>query len=202
MAMHAPMTSNENAMLTGYVEQQLLAVRGAAYGLTDEELWTTPTASALSVGAIVKHVARCTQGWLDRIEAAPGEPARGSDEEAAEEYGADFRRADTDTGDSLRAELTGALERAQQLLPQVDLGAKVPVPSDAPWWPADLDAWDVRWAVLHIVEEVAHHAGHADIIRESIDGATMYELLAADQNWPETEWMKHWRRAEATAEAV
>lgn len=197
MAMHAPMTGNEADLLTGYVEQQLLSVRGAAYGLTDEDLWATPTASALSVGAIVKHVARCTQGWLDRIEAAPNEPLRDSDEEAAQEYGADFRRADSDTGDSLRAELTAALERAQQLLPRVDLGAKVPVPSDAPWWPADLDAWDVRWAILHIVEEVAHHAGHADIIRESIDGATMYELLAADQDWPESEWLKHWKPSEA-----
>lgn len=197
MAMHAPMTTNENQMLTGYVEQQLLAVRGAAYGLTDDELWATPTASSLSVGTLVKHAARCTEGWLDRVEAAPAEPSYGSDEEAAEEYGADFRRADGDTGDSLRAELTAALDRAKQLLPMVDLEAPVPVPSGAPWWPADLDAWNVRWAVLHIIEEVAHHAGHADIIRESIDGATMYELLAADQDWPESDWMKHWRRAEA-----
>lgn len=195
MAMHAPMTTNENDMLTGYVEQQLLAVRGAAYGLTDEQLWMTPTASALSVGALVKHVARCTQGWLDRIEAAPKAPSRGSDDEAAEEYGADFRRADADTGESLRAELSAALDRAQRLLPIVDLGAAVPVPSGAPWWPADLDAWDVRWAVLHLIEEVAHHAGHADIIRESLDGATMYELLAADQGWPESQWLRHWRPA-------
>lgn len=193
MAMHAPMTANENDLLTGYVEQQLLAVRGAAYGLTDEQLWATATASTLSVGAIVKHVARCTQGWLDRIEAAPNEPPRGSDEEAAEEYGADFRRADGDTAESLRGELTAALDRAHQLLPGVDLGTGIPVPSDAPWWPSDLDAWDVRWAILHIIEEVAHHAGHADIIRESIDGATMYELLAADQNWPESHWLKHWK---------
>jgi hypothetical protein len=39
--------------------------------------------------------------------------------------------------------------------------------------------WTVRWALLHIIEEFTRHAGHADIIRESIDGATMYELLFA-----------------------
>jgi hypothetical protein len=37
----------------------------------------------------------------------------------------------------------------------------------------------VRWVLLHIIEEFTRHAGHADIIRESIDGATMYELLFA-----------------------
>ena len=39
--------------------------------------------------------------------------------------------------------------------------------------------WTVRWVLLHIIEEFARHAGQADIIRESIDGATMYELLFA-----------------------
>jgi hypothetical protein len=47
--------------------------------------------------------------------------------------------------------------------------------------------------VLHLIEEVARHAGHADIVRESIDGATMYELMAAAEGWPETEWLKPWR---------
>lgn len=39
--------------------------------------------------------------------------------------------------------------------------------------------WTVRWVLLHIIDEMARHAGNADIIRESIDGATMYQLLAA-----------------------
>lgn len=197
MAMHAPETTDERELLTGYVTQQLLGIRGAAYGLTDEQLWATPTASALSVGALVKHVARCTEDWLDRIEAAPSEPSRGSDEEAEEQYGADFRRTDGDTGDSLRGELTAVIDRAERVIPTIDLDARVPVPSDAPWWPQDVESWSVRWVILHLVEEVAHHAGHADIIRESIDGATMYELLAADQDWPESEWLRHWRPKQA-----
>jgi hypothetical protein len=43
--------------------------------------------------------------------------------------------------------------------------------------------WTVRWVLLHIIEEMARHAGRADIIRESIDGATMYQLLAALEGW-------------------
>ena len=52
-----------------------------------------------------------------------------------------------------------------------------------------------RWILIHVIEELARHAGHADIIREHIDGATMYELMAGAEGWPETPWIKPWRPA-------
>ena len=52
------------------------------------------------------------------------------------------------------------------------------MPRDAPVVPQGGPAWSVRWVALHLIEEAARHAGHADIVRESIDGATMYELVA------------------------
>ena len=75
----------------------------------------------------------------------------------------------------------------------LDLDHPVPVPKGVPWFPPDLDAWSLRWVLLHLIEETARHAGHADIVRESIDGATMYELMAGAEGWPETEWIKPWR---------
>jgi hypothetical protein len=66
------------------------------------------------------------------------------------------------------------------------------VPKGVPWYPQDLDAWSVRWVLLHLIEEVARHAGHADIVREQIDGATMYALMAAIEGWPATEWLQPW----------
>ena len=74
-----------------------------------------------------------------------------------------------------------------------DMNQAVPVPKGVPWFPDDVDAWSVRWVLLHLIEEIARHAGHADIIRESIDGATMYPLMAAAEHWPETEWLKPWK---------
>ena len=44
-----------------------------------------------------------------------------------------------------------------------------------------------------MIEEVARHAGHGDIVREAVDGATMYGLMAAAEGWPETPWLKPWR---------
>ena len=73
-----------------------------------------------------------------------------------------------------------------------DLGRPVPVPRDAPWFPQDVDAWSVRWVLLHVIEETARHAGHADIIRESIDGATAFPLMAAAEGWPATQWLQPW----------
>jgi len=68
-----------------------------------------------------------------------------------------------------------------------------PVPRDAPWFPRDIDAWSVRWVILHLINELARHSGHADIIRESIDGATMYELIAGLEDWEPQPWLTPWK---------
>ena len=68
------------------------------------------------------------------------------------------------------------------------------VPNE-PWYPKDVEAWSVRWVVMHLIEETA---GHADIVRESIDGATSYALMAGAEGWPETPWIKPWTPAATT----
>src|SRR5205823_6217603 len=70
-----------------------------------------------------------------------------------------------------------------------DLGQPVPVPRGVPWFPADVEAWSVRWVLLHLIQETARHAGHADIIRESLDGASALRLMAAAENWADTSWL-------------
>jgi hypothetical protein len=54
----------------------------------------------------------------------------------------------------------------------------VPVPKGVPWFPQDVDAWSARWVLLHLIQETTRHAGHADIIRETIDGSNAFVLLA------------------------
>jgi hypothetical protein len=77
----------------------------------------------------------------------------------------------------------------------IDLDQPVPVPKGVPWFPDDVDNWSVRWVLLHLVEELARHAGHADIVRETIDGGTLYPLMAAVEGWPATEWLQPWTPA-------
>ena len=73
-----------------------------------------------------------------------------------------------------------------------DLDRVVPVPEGTRWAPPDLDGWSVRWILLHLIQETARHAGHADIIRESIDGATAFPLMAAVEQWPPRRTIQPW----------
>ena len=51
----------------------------------------------------------------------------------------------------------------------------------------------MRWVLLHLIEELARHAGHAGIIREHIDNGRMYPIMAAAEKWPESPWMQPWK---------
>ena len=73
-----------------------------------------------------------------------------------------------------------------------DLGQAVPVPKGVPWFPDDVEAWSVRWVLLHLITETARHAGHADIVRESVDGATAFPIMAGAEGWPASPWMQPW----------
>ena len=168
-----------------------------AYGLTDEQARSTPTVSALSIGGLVKHVTGMQHAWVHRVKAAPGFPPR--DERPMEEVIAEHADQYVMRADETLQGLLKALEKQNaetlRIFADVDLEAPVPVPHEVPWFPQDVDNWTVRWVGLHIIEELTRHAGHADIIRESIDGATMYELMAALEEWPETDFVKRWKPA-------
>jgi hypothetical protein len=195
MPAQVPPVADERESLIAYIDQQRDAFVAATFGLTEQQIRLTPTAGTLSIGGLVKHVTTCERGWTERMAAAPHAPAppEQSLEDQARSWGDDFRVSDDDSLESLVAALVAQGEVTREVLRRADLGAAVPVPRDAPWFPKDVEAWSVRWVAMHLVEELARHAGHADIIRESIDGATMYELVAAREGWPETPWLKPWR---------
>jgi uncharacterized damage-inducible protein DinB len=182
--------ADERTGLLAYLAQQRHVIRIAAYGLTDEQARATPTASALSVGGLIKHVAATERGWLDTVL----QRTRNARDEADAGYAANFHLGPEDTLAEVLdhyAEVAEETERTIAAIP--DLGQAVPVPQGVPWFPADVPAWSVRWVLLHLIEETARHAGHADIIRESLDGATAFELMAAVEGWPATPWIQPWQ---------
>ncbi|GFG52214.1 hypothetical protein CQY20_06635 [Mycolicibacterium agri] len=165
------------------------------YGLTDEQARSTPSVSALSIGGLVKHAAGVQRSWVERVKAAPDFPPRDgrSIEEQRAAYQDEYVMRDDETLAALLDNLREQNEETLRVFAEADLDAKVPVPHEVPWFPKDLDYWNVRWVGMHLVEELTRHAGHGDIIRESIDGATMYELMAAAEGWPETDFLKPWK---------
>lgn len=186
-----PPLTDERAQLLAFIEQQRDGIRYAAYGLTDEQARLTPSASSLSVGGLVKHAIDMERGWIDMVMQRQRDASPSS-------YEDNFRLGADETLAGLLATYDEVARETERVVNGIDdLNQAVPVPKGVPWYPADLDAWTVRWVLLHLVEEVARHAGHADIVRESIDGATMYELMAAAEGWPATDWLKPWQPKDA-----
>jgi hypothetical protein len=123
-------------------------------------------------------------------------------DEAMKDYEADYVMAEGETVEGLLARYDEVARRTSDVIAGIaDLGQPVPVPKGVPWYPQDVDAWSVRWVLLHLIEETARHAGHADIIREHIDGATAIPLMAAAEGWPETPWLKPWSPTEKAENA-
>lgn len=193
----APPVADERSALREYLAYHQSAYFAVSYGLTDEQARSTPTVSALSIGGLVKHVTGMQRTWMARVAAAPGAPPKDPRpfEEIAKEFADQhvMRPDETLTGllDAFKAQNAESL----RLVQTADLDAKVPVPQDVPWFPQGLEAWSVRWVILHVINELARHAGHADIIRETIDGATMYELIAGLENWEPRPWVTPWRKS-------
>jgi hypothetical protein len=182
----APIT-DERVGLLAYLEQQRYVVKLAAYGLTDEEARLTPTASPLSVGGLIKHVAATERGWIGTV--LQRDPGSGDD------YETNFRLMPDETLADVIARYDAVARETEAVIGAIpDLSQPVPVPQGVPWYPDDVDAWSVRWVLLHLIVETARHAGHADIVRESIDGGTAFPLMAAAEGWPVTPWMQPWEK--------
>ena len=181
-----PSVNTEREALVAYLIQQRDGLKNAAYGLTEEQARARPTVSALSVAGLIKHAATTEKAWVQTMIGNVGY----ANERA---YADSFALTDEETLQSVIAELDRVAAESQAAIAALDdLGDKVRLP-EAPWYPHDPEGFSARWILLHVLEELARHAGHADIIREHIDGATMYELMAAAEGWPETDWLKPWR---------
>ena len=189
-----PPIADERAGLKEYVAAQQYAFRAIAFGLTDEQARSAPSVSSLSIGGLIKHVTNCQAGWMERVAAAPDmtEGDKRPMEEQAADYQDEFVMREDETLAQILEKFDAQNAETIRLIETSDLSAAVPIPQHVPWFPKDVPAWSVRWVIFHMIEELARHAGQGDIIRESIDGATLYELLAGIEDWPATEWLTPW----------
>jgi hypothetical protein len=192
----APPVADERSALREYLAFHQSAYFAVSYGLTDEQARSSPSASALSIGGLVKHVTRMQRSWMARVAAAPDAPPTDPrpPEEKAKEFADQHVMGAGETLDGLLAALAEQNAISLRLVETTDFDAAVPVPGDVPYFPKDVQAWSVRWVILHVINELARHAGHADIVRETIDGATMYDLLAGLEGWEMEGWVTPWKK--------
>ena len=192
----APPVADERSALREYLAFHQSAYFAVSYGLTDEQARSAPSVSALSIGGLVKHATRLQRNWMGRVAAAPEAPPKDPRpfEVISKEFGDQHLMRPDETLDGLLQAFEAQNAKSLRLVETVDLDTAGPVPHDIPWFPKDLEAWSVRWVILHVINELARHAGHADIIRETIDGATMYDLIAGLEGWQLEGWVKPWAR--------
>jgi hypothetical protein len=156
------------AILSKHRDLFLVTVRG----MTDEQARLTPTVSALSLGGLVKHVAATVAQWLEFVEHGPQGQAdidwSKPDPAIFEAFANGFRLLPGETLEGVLADWQSVAERTDALVRSVDLAETHPLPQ-APWFPPD-EVWSNRRVFMHVLAEISQHAGHADILRESIDG--------------------------------
>lgn len=148
--------------LTEQRELLLITVRG----ITDAHAAQRTTASDLTLGGIVKHLTRGETVWTQIMATGDGKLPEGMLDMGQ------YRMADGETLAGLLEQYAVAARTTEEVVSDLrDLDRSVPLPS-TPWSPPETVYWSARRILLHLIRETAQHAGHADIIRESLDGAS------------------------------
>lgn len=164
--------SGERADILSLLAERRHFLRFTAQGLTDEQANTQSTVSVLTVGGLIKHVTEVEQGWQD-FALGKGRATEEIDFEnpTPEQIAAfqdTFRLTAGETLEGVLAEHARVAAATDELVKTLDLDTAFELP-EAPWQPPGV-FWTIRRVFLHIAGETAHHSGHADIIRETIDG--------------------------------
>lgn len=167
-------TSTRDAAPTGEradLQQALATQRGlfrrTVHGLTDAQARERSTVSELCLGGLVKHVTAVEGRWCRFIEI--GADAMAFTSESAGEWAAAFTMGPDETLDGLLEAYAATARRTEELitsLPDLDAAQLLP---PAPWF-APGTSWTARRVLAHVLAETAQHSGHADILREAIDG--------------------------------
>jgi uncharacterized damage-inducible protein DinB len=165
MPMNAPLMSDERGGLVAFLQHQREAVLNAVYGLREDQARVAPTTSSLTLGGLPKHLAYGETNYADLIEGKPLEDQG----DAYAQYMATFVLSDDETLSGTASMYRDAAEGTDAILSACDDRAGTFPCLSHPGYP---EQCTVRWIALHLIEETARHAGHADLLRERIDGVT------------------------------
>jgi uncharacterized damage-inducible protein DinB len=161
--------STEKADLLEALGRHRQLLRQTVRDLSDDRARERSTVSQLCLGGIVKHVTWAERAWTDFIVEGPSAMGTG-DAASRERFAATFVMGPEETLAGLLEDydqVAAATEELVRSLPSLD--AVQPLPA-APWYPPGATR-SARRVLLHVIAETSQHAGHADIIREAIDGA-------------------------------
>jgi uncharacterized damage-inducible protein DinB len=161
-----PLNGDEAATLVGFLDHQRATLAWKCRGLDDEQLRVALPPTRMSLGGMLMHLARVEDYWFDEVVAENGK----REPWASMPWAAEWQDAAHQSGEQLRELWADRVEASRRVV----AARLTTVEGLAEAHPA----WDgqgrpsLRWVLVHMVEEYARHNGHADLIRESIDGET------------------------------
>ena len=169
---HPPLAAGEVESLLAFLDRQRNTLRRKAEGLTQAQQATRHEPSTLTLGGLLKHLALVEDWWFSVVllDNPDAEPWQGLDWDADPDW--EFRTAADDSPDELRRLLDEAISASDANIRQVLADGGLDALSVRESHHAEEGRFSLRWILLHMIEEYARHNGHADLIRESIDGST------------------------------
>ncbi|MEW1959286.1 DinB family protein [Kineococcus sp. NPDC059986] len=158
--------SPERAALLSALAKHRWLFTATLTDLSDEQAAARTTVSELCLGGLVKHVADTEDQWVRFVHDGPA--AFSSFEDTDWQARADsFRLLPGETVAGVLADYAAVAARTDEAVRTVDLDRAFPLP-EAPWFAPE--EWSARRVFLHLLAEVSQHAGHADVLREAVDG--------------------------------
>lgn len=169
MTATAPAGTGERADLLETLAKHRYFLRHTVRDLTDAQAAQRTTASELCLGGLIKHVSATEQQWADFIQHGPSDFPQWDERDVAA-WSHQFTLLEGETLAGVLDEYEQVARRTDELVATLpDLDVSHPLP-EAPWFEPGA-RWSARRVLLHIIAETAQHAGHADVIRESLDGS-------------------------------
>ena len=165
-----PVAADETATLLGFLDYQRATFAWKCAGLDAAGLAATVGVSSMTLGGMLKHMAIVEEGWFSRSLHGReyGPPWDAVDWQADPDW--DWHSAANDTPEQLRALWQEAMARSRAVVTEALADGGLSQLARRPW--PDGQAPSLRWILVHMIEEYARHNGHADLIRESVDGLT------------------------------
>jgi uncharacterized damage-inducible protein DinB len=165
-----PIAAGETDTLLGFLDYQRATLAWKCAGLDAAGLSATVGASSMTLGGLLKHMALVEDGWFSRsLHGRERQPPWDTvDWKADPDW--DWHSAAEDSPEQLHALWQDAVARSRTLVAEALADGGLGRPARRTW--PDGTAPSLRWIVVHMIEEYARHNGHADLLRESVDGST------------------------------
>ena len=166
-----PHVGSEHEILTGFLDYQRAVLQRKVDGLDAAQLDQRLEPSTITLGGLVKHLAYVEDWWVNQVLAdnpAP-EPWASVDWKADGDW--EWHSAVDDTPEQLRAMYDETLATSDRIIREALARPDALGTLSRRTFRDPSRRYNLRWILVHLIEEYARHLGHADLIRESIDGS-------------------------------